>query len=971
MRPTKLCHALMLASGGVLLGAGPAALAQTTAAPATQTLERVEVTGSNIRRINSETASPVTTVTREEIQKSSRTSVAEYLQTLAVDNQGSVPKTSGAGFASGASGISLRGLGAASTLVLLNGRRIAPYGLADDGQKVFADLNLIPLDAVDRIEILKDGGSAIYGSDAIAGVVNVILRRDYRGLSAHVAFGTSEYWNAKEKRASLTGGFGDLQTQGFNVLANFEVGRQGEAYYRDITDRGQVGRTDLRDYGFSAETAGGTGFLGGTGAINAGGAGGGSAINGNVRNPTTLLYYNRGNLDPATGFTRTFPGAACANFTSHPQGDPGGGCLIDATQLYSQVQPSQEYYNLFLRGTLNITPAIQGYGEFNWYKNKSQPYTTPSAVSTSVGFPGGPVNNAVTALGPDHPDNPYFGTAARFRYLAADVGPRVNDVNTDFYRVLAGVKGTAGAWEWDSGLLYSESKTTNARTGYLQRDVAFALLDPTGFTVQPGGTTPSPINNAAVAAANSPAYAALPPGSLWRIGENAGLNSAALYAALSPTLYSDSKSKITQIDAKATREIAQLAGGGLGLAIGAELRRESIFLTPLTGTERGNILGLGFSAYDGARTVYAGYAELLAPVTKQVEINAALRYDHYSDAGSSTTPKAGIKWTPLPQLALRATYARGFRAPSPPENGTGGIAAFSAAADPLRCNLGIAAACGAGQIAVITSPNPNLKPEKSDNYTLGLVFEPTSKTSIAFDYFDITRKDEINQELTDAAIAKGNVVRDPGGAVPGVAGDPGPILAVFGQYVNSSKTKVRGFDVDAKQGFDLGGGYGRVTLTALWTHLFEFKRTEPDGSSRDFAGTHGNCDVTNCIGTPADRVNLSAFLDSGPYRVGVNMIYRASLENKLFKDDPAGCATFYADGSEAPGGCRIASFTTFDLVGRWLPMPNLEIYGSIRNVFDRKPPLDVTTYGAISYNPLDYAGAIGRFWTIGARYKFF
>src|SRR4030095_7403757 len=127
------------------------------------------------------------------------------------------------GFASGASGISLRGLGAASTLVLLNGRRIAPYGLADDGPKVLADLNLIPLDAVERVEILKDGGSAIYGSDAIAGVVNVILRRDFQGLAANVSFGTSEYWNAKEKRASLTGGFGDLQKQGFNVLVNFEI----------------------------------------------------------------------------------------------------------------------------------------------------------------------------------------------------------------------------------------------------------------------------------------------------------------------------------------------------------------------------------------------------------------------------------------------------------------------------------------------------------------------------------------------------------------------------------------------------------------------------------------------------------------------------------------------------------------------------------------------------------------------------
>ena len=145
-----------------------------------------------------------------------------------------------------------------------------------------------------------------------------------------------------------------------------------------------------------------------------------------------------------TGFTRTFPGAACSNFTSHPQGDPGGGCLIDATQMYSQIQPSQEYYNFFLRGTLNITPAMQGYGEFNWYKNKSQPYTTPSGVSTSVGYPGGPVNNAVTALGPAHPDNPYFGTAARFRYTAADNGPRVNNVDTDFYRVLARHQGHCG-----------------------------------------------------------------------------------------------------------------------------------------------------------------------------------------------------------------------------------------------------------------------------------------------------------------------------------------------------------------------------------------------------------------------------------------------------------------------------------------------------------------------------------------------
>jgi len=950
MKKTRLCTALMVACGGVILSAGAPAFAQGTT-----TLERVEITGSNIRRINSETASPVLALTREDIEKSGRSSVAELLQTLSVDNQGSVPKNFGAGFASGASGISLRGLGAASTLVLLNGRRIAPFGLADDGQKVFSDLNLIPLDAVERIEILKDGGSAIYGSDAIAGVVNVILRKDYQGLAMNASYGTTQYGNGQEKRASITGGFGDLQRQGFNVLANLEVGRQGEIYNRDITDRGYIGRQDLRDLGFSANETVASVSAGGNGAITTNNAAG-SAINGNVRNPVTLDYYNRGN--PAgLGFTRIFPAAACSNFTSHPQGDPGGGCLNDAAQEYGQIQPSQKYINFFTRGTLNIAPALQGYAEFNWYNNKNEAFTTPSQVSNSVGYPGGPVSNAGVSLGAAHPDNPYFGSEARLRYLAVDNGPRVRNGDSDFYRVLVGLKGTAAEWEYDTGLLYSQTKGHDGRTGYLQRDVTFALLNPTAA-------------NVAAATAGSAAYAALPAGTLWRIAENAGLNSAALYAAMSPPITSDSDAKITQIDVKASREIGKLDGGPIGLAVGAELRHESISLTPVTGTERGNVIGLGYSAYDGGRTVTAAYVEVLAPLLKQLEASAALRYDHYSDAGNSTTPKFGIKYTPFRELALRGTYAKGFRAPSPAENGVGGLAAFSTATDPLRCNIGIAAACAPAAVAVITSPNPALKPEKSDNYTLGLVFEPSSKTSIAIDYFDITRKDEINQEQTDAAVAAGHIARDPTTATA-VPGDPGQIVAVLGQYVNSSRTKVRGFDVDAKQGFELGGGFGKLTLTAQWTHLFTFKRTEVDGSSRDFAGTHGNCDVTNCIGTPADRANFGAFVDTGAYRVGINANYRASIENKNFKDDPAGCASTFADGSDAPAGCRIASFTTFDLVGRWQPMKELEVYGSIRNLFNRIAPLDPLTYGQQAFNPLDYAGAVGRFYTVGLKYRFF
>ena len=433
------------------------------------------------------------------------------------------------------------------------------------------------------------------------------------------------------------------------MLANLEIGQQGAIFNRDITHREWIGVSDLRAYGFDADSSGGAN--GGAGAIIANRGAAVSAVNGNVRNPTTNQYYNRG--DPAgVGFVLTFPGAACSHFTAHPQGDPGGGCLTDALQQYSQIQPSQDYQNLFARGTLEITPSLQGYAEFNYYHNKSVSETTPSGVSGSVGYPGGPVNNANSSLGATHPDNPYFGTQARLRYLAADVGPRINTIKNDFYRALAGIKGSAAGWDYDSAFLYSEDKVGNSRNGFLQRDATFALLNPTGIGATQLSTT---LTNARSAAATNPAYAALPAGTFWRIAENAGLNSPAVYAALSPTISADARSKVTQIDAKASRELMQLAGGALGLALGTELRHESVSLTPVTGTERGNVIGLGYSAYAGGRTVYAGYAELLAPVLKELELSAALRYDHYSDAGSSTTPKLGLKYTPLRELALRAT----------------------------------------------------------------------------------------------------------------------------------------------------------------------------------------------------------------------------------------------------------------------------------------------------------------------------
>jgi iron complex outermembrane receptor protein len=951
MKPTVLSLSLRrLFAGGSTAGLVVLSLplAAQEPAPPAQPVARVEITGSLIRRAEAETASSVLTLNRNDIERSGKTTVAELLQTLAVDNQGSVPMTFGSGFAAGASGISLRGLGSASTLVLLNGRRVAPYGLADDGQKVFSDLNIIPSEAIERVEILKDGASALYGSDAIAGVVNVILRRDFKGTTARASFGQSEEGDGNDTVVAVTHGMGDLAADRYNLLLNLEYGRRDEIWNRDRAGRGQIGRADLRDWGFSAQEA-----LGGTGAITSNNAAG-SAINGNVRNPATLDYYNRGN--PAgVGFTRTFPGAACSSFTSHPQGDPGGGCLIDASQVYSQIQPSQERINFFGRGTLQLNPGLQAYTELNLYRSESESLTTPSGVSASVGFPGGPVSNAAVALGAAHPDNPYFGTAARLRYLAADVGPRASQIDSDFVRFVAGLKGSIAGWDYDTALLFSQSEVSNERSGYLQRDVAFALLNPSLANV--------------AAAAQNPAYRALPQGTFWRIGENAGLNSAALYAALSPTISNDAKSRIGQIDFKATREYGQLAGGPIGVAVGAEFRHESAELEPTAGTERGNIIGLGYSAYDGSRNVAALYGEVLAPVHQTLELSGALRADHYNDVGDSYTPKFGFKWTPLRTFALRGTYARGFRAPSTAENGVGGLAAFSTATDPVRCSLGVEAACNPASIAIITSPNPALEPERARSLNLGMIWDPYPRTNISIDAWEIKRKNEINQEQTDAAIAAGRIARDPTTAT-GIPGDPGAITAVLASYVNSAKTEVRGVDVDFRQGFNFGPGTGNFTLDTRWTHLFKWLRTEQDGSSRDFAGTHGNCDVTNCIGTPEDRVNLRLSWERDAWRVSANVNFRGDIKNTLFENDPDGCASHFANGAEAPIDCEIRSFTTVDLTMRWKAAPRVEVFGSVQNIFDQIAPLDPLTYGAVSYNPLDYAGAVGRFFTAGVRYSF-
>jgi iron complex outermembrane receptor protein len=189
-----------------------------------------------------------------------------------------------------------------------------------------------------------------------------------------------------------------------------------------------------------------------------------------------------------------------------------------------------------------------------------------------------------------------------------------------------------------------------------------------------------------------------------------------------------------------------------------------------------------------------------------------------------------------------------------------------------------------------------------------MIWDPLPRTSISVDYWKIKRKNEINQQQVDAAIAAGSVARDPT-SVSGIPGDPGAITAVLTRYVNSAQTKVRGIDVDARYVHKLP----RPTATSASTSstpIFEWLRTEQDGTSREFAGTHGNCDVTNCTGTPDNKANLRFGWDRNDWRVSLNVNYRGKMDNTFFRGDPDGCASHFANGNDAPNGCELASFTT-------------------------------------------------------------
>ncbi|RQP23449.1 TonB-dependent receptor [Piscinibacter terrae] len=903
-RTTKVCKGIVLAFGGSLALMQLPALAQ-------QQLEKVEITGSSIKRIDAESAVPVQVLTRDDIQRTGATTVEQLLQTVsAVTSSGGLTASSVSGATTGGiSSISLRGLNSTRTLVLLNGRRIAPYGIGFTGDSVSVDVNSIPLAAVERVEVLKDGASAIYGSDAVAGVVNFILRKDFTGTEISGTYGDTSGGGASVVRGSATLGFGDLSKDRYNVMLVASWQKEKPLFGRD-RPFSRVGFNSLND------TTSGNTFPANIAAAD------GSFGSRNPSNPACPAPYTV--YDPQLSTK---------------------ACRFDPAPLV-QLTPTAERTSLFSQARFAITPDIEAYLEASLNHNSQNNVIQPVPISDQFALPPShplynvaPYNGFSTIL--LKPTSPFYPTAyvqgltggatpdLLVRWRAAAAGNRDLTDISDAPRLAFGVKGTTFGWDWDGGYLHSLSHVVEqVNNGFPSLSKILPLLN-SGTVNFFGPNTPA--IDAAIQATNF-------RGNAFEI-----------------------KSSLDSFQFKGSREVAQLPAGAVAVAVGSEYRKETYKFNADPTIQTGDISGYGgnFLSVDRSRKVGALFGEINVPVFKGFELDGAVRYDKYGGVGSSTTPKLGMRFQPVKEVLVRGSIGKGFRAPSlqdlyaPNTTGVTPPGLNDPLADCSASNPSKDVRDCATQFPILNGGNANLKPEKSTNTTLGIVFEPTSSTSIAVDYFKIHLTNTIGNGVPAAVIlgdlAKYGYLVTRG--APDASNPNGHIINIDQTNLNFGQTKLAGFDFDGKFRFS-AGEVGKVTVNYSGTYFTKYDTENLDGTF----SPNINLVNSNTGGLiPRLKTYLSVTLARGPWSYTLAQSWQNSYE------DLPGTLEDTSDPAWKPR--RVGAYELYDAQVQYTGVKNLSMTVGMKNIFNRPPPYSNAggqTSFQTGYDP-QYGDPRGRF----------
>ena len=908
----KLKHSRMAAAVSHALGAGLICALGTQGALAQQSpVERVTVTGSNIKRVDAETALPVQVISREDIQRSGVTTASDLLDRVSAGVTGyAAAQAMGDSGQPGFSGIQLRGLGVESTLILLNGRRLPNY--AFNGGAV--DLSSIPFAAIERVEILKDGASAIYGTDAIGGVINFITRTDYSGGELSVYSSQPRGSVGDTKKATLSGGKGNLQTDRYNVFftADFETMAAIPGSSRSFAMTGI--RPDL-----------------GIGKTS------GNTFPANIRGtglPGTVNTSAATGCLPSMGSYQVAPNGSASPTRAN--------CRQDYSSVLDISQPT-ERKSLYAQGAFALNADHQLFGEASYTNTMMRFASSETPVADFSGR--GPflypqfVNGVATPFypGPFRLPNGTTVTPSGDLTLqgwrAKPAGRRTDESDATMSRYIGGAKGLVSGWDYNTALSYSESKVIDAYVDGWMRE---SLLRPAIATGK--------IN-------------------LW------GPQTAAGQALLDSTKIlqpvRNASFKLYGWDGKMSKDIARTQNGAVPLALGAELRRESMKDVPAAVMSSGDIQGGGGAQppVDAKRDIFALFAETNIPLAKGLEMQLALRHDRYSDSGSvldpatntttnpsssfsTTNPKVALRFQPSQTMLFRTSYNTGFRAPTLKDKFQARFLSNTPGNwnDPIRCPRGNAV--GAFVEGVVpecdfqaqysSGGNPNLKPEKSNQFTLGTLLEPIKGLSVGLDYWNIEKKDAISYWY-DADIfsnyaafnALGAVHRYP---VDNTAGYPGPINYVDGYQVNKGKIRTDGIDVALGYVFPRTDiGTFRVNLDGTWINAYKYQPIV-DGP---FINNTGN--YLDGKAMPRWRHTFTMRYNHQAWSAALTNIYVQKYLD--YGSVNPGDPNWYAlSASPILAPRSVEAYSIWDFQLGWTGIKNIQMVGGIRNLFDKDPP---------------------------------
>ncbi len=967
-----------------------------------EVLEEVIVTGSILRRTDAETPSPVTVLSAESLEERGINTIAEAVQRLSSNNAGTIQAgwNTGFNFASGATAPALRGLTVQNTLSVADGLRMAPYPLADDGQRNFVDLNTIPSAIVERIEILRDGASSTYGADAIAGVVNVITKKEVQGLHLGGSAALSEAGGGDETRADLTWGQGSLESDGYNFYISGEYQKQDVLWARDRDY--PFNSTDLsRKCGPSGSCMTNLNFNGVTGELGDTPA----SFNGLLSIPGVSLVRPISDpvgvagdgryqyLDAAAG-CREWP---TVNITANQsETAPLSVCEVDIQDAYIMLQPEIRRAGLSLRFTANVGENAQFYSMANFYKTDTAAQFTPLGLngtppppnpanmaaanvilpvyvcSQGVGTFNGVGTGCDATNGTLNPYNPFAAGGERAQLLLRSPFGRSVDTSSRAVRAVAGIDGSfAEDWRYTANFTTSEIGLTRDQRNY-------------------------PI-----------------PQRVWDVAARGTFNFSDPYANtqdtwdyIAPESSTYSVSRLWQLQGTIAKDLFELPGGNMQAALGASYREESIdapssnpanISAPYTRYYSINAVGTS-----GSRDVKSAFFELNAPVLRQLELVASGRFDEYSTGQSNFSPKFGFKFTPVEQIAVRGTFSKGFRIPSFNESfglPTTGFVARSTGCGatpqtfPAFCAAhgNNAYATNAYTLGLTQTGNPELDPEESTSFTAGLVFEPMSNLNVTIDYWQIEVENLITgvtdtSAVEEAYYANNGVVDIPGFVVtPGVP-DPAfpnalPVLGfVETSFTNQDQQEVSGVDLGANLTLPLGDALTlRSSIDVSW--LAKYELTTDAGDVLRYDGTLSPCNITSCSGAPKWRGSWQNTVEFGKTAISLTGYYTSGYDTASIdfggvkgacEDNAAAAASTVAYVDGTPVLCDAKATWNADLTVRHKFNDKYTVYADVLNVFDVGAPFEPSAaYNLFQYNPA-WAGPniMGRYFRLGAKLDF-